>query len=71
MKIGIFAADKVGLKIVSLFSKLNKEIMFLVLDEKENNDLNDQIKNTVRCKNIFFLSLIPNSSGEFPVKKCL
>ncbi len=54
MKIGIFAADKVGLKIVSLFSKLNKEIMFLVLDEKENNDLNDQIKSTVRCENIFF-----------------
>ena len=54
MKIGIFAADEIGLKIVSLFSKLNKEIMFLVLDEKENNDLNDQIKSTVRCENIFF-----------------
>ncbi len=54
MKIGIFAADEIGLKIVSLFSKRNKEIIFLVLDEKENNDLNDQIKSTVRCRNILF-----------------
>ena len=54
MKIGIFAADEIGQKIVSLFSKRNQEIMFLVLDEKESGHINEQIKNTARCKNIYF-----------------
>jgi methionyl-tRNA formyltransferase len=54
MKIGIFAADEIGQKIVSLFSKRNQEIVFLVLDERESGHVNEQIQNTARCKNIYF-----------------
>lgn len=54
MKIGIFASDEIGLKIISLFSKRNKEITFLVLDKEESSHLKTQIESTARCKNIFF-----------------
>ena len=54
IKIGVFAADKIGLKIVSLFAERGIDLACLVLDRQENEDLNHQIKKTANCRNIFY-----------------
>ena len=54
MKIGIFAAGEVGLKIVSIFSNRGKKIECLILSDHKKNDLNNQIQKTANCENIFY-----------------
>ena len=53
MKIGVFAAGEVGLKIVSLFFEKKKEITFLMLDSNGKGTLNNQIQKIGVCENIF------------------
>ena len=54
MKIGIFASDEIGLKVVSLFAERDIEVACLVLDQQEKEGLNLRIQKTSNCKHIFF-----------------
>jgi methionyl-tRNA formyltransferase len=54
MKIGIFASDEIGLKIVSLFAERDIEVACLVLDRQEKEDLNIRIQKISNSKHVFF-----------------
>ena len=53
MKIGIFASDEIGLKVVSLFAERDIEVACLVLDQQEKEGLNLRIQKTSNCKHVF------------------
>jgi hypothetical protein len=57
MKIAVFAAGEVGLKIVSLFFEKKKELTCLVLDSNGEGALNNQIQKIGASKNILLAQI--------------